>query len=54
MRAGVLLSEEADDVLGHLDDHGDGTHGKEGGAVFGDSNVKNQGYKEPYKEEGVE
>ena len=50
----VQLSEEADNVLGYLDYHGDGTHDKECGAVFGDADVEYQGYKEPYEEEGVE
>ena len=46
----MLLSEEADNVLGHFDYHGDGAHDKECGAVFRDADVKYQCYKEPYEE----
>ena len=54
MKPEMLLSEEAYNVFSYLDNHGDGTHYKECGAVFGDADVKYQGYKEPYEEEGVE
>jgi hypothetical protein len=48
------LSEESYDIFGHLDDHGDGTHGKEGCAVFGDSDVEYQCHEKTHEEEGVE